>query len=182
VFYARTLMKNGKPEEAEKILREGMWNGLPKGFIDAYIHAMVEALTQQGKEDRVLTILREPVEGDLSNAAYLETLGFTNTSQGSLSDKRNGSIREANKEPTSWLSFYARSVLGESLLKLRRYNEAEPLLVSGTHGLEQNLEEIPMHMRQDAMKESLGWVVRLYEEWEKPDQAAEWKQKLAVLE
>ena len=83
--------------------------------------------------------------------------------------------------PDDWRTFRTRSLLGGSLLKQKRYEEAEPLLLSGYEGLTQH----------EAMLPSWGktWLVgclkaleHLCEATGRADQAAEWKKKLAEFE
>jgi hypothetical protein len=67
--------------------------------------------------------------------------------------------------------------LGASLAGQKRFEEAEPLLVSGREGMVQRKATVPA--------DSLGLVVRagqriveLYESWGKLEKAAEWRQKV----
>jgi WD40 repeat protein/tetratricopeptide (TPR) repeat protein/tRNA A-37 threonylcarbamoyl transferase component Bud32 len=52
------------------------------------------------------------------------------------------SIRE-KRIPDEWRTFNARSTLGGSLFGQNRFDEAEPLLLSGYEGMEQRKEKIP---------------------------------------
>ena len=72
-------------------------------------------------------------------------------------------------------------MLGDSLLGQKKYTEAEPLLVSGYEGMKQRQDKIPANGRV-RLKEALQRLVQLYEETGRPDQAAEWKQKLAEFD
>jgi len=61
------------------------------------------------------------------------------------------------------------------------------LLLSGYIGMEQRKDKIPSgfgagYHRQPRLKKGLELLVQLYEETGRPDQAAEWKQKLAEFE
>jgi len=87
-------------------------------------------------------------------------------------------IREA-KLPDSWLTFNVRSLLGGALLGRKKYADAEPFLRDGYEGMKQREKTIPASARSIRLKESLERIVQLYEAWNKPEQAAEWKQKLA---
>jgi tetratricopeptide (TPR) repeat protein len=76
---------------------------------------------------------------------------------------------------------FAKSLLGASLLGQRRHAEAEPLLVQGYQGLTprtaaRDARSIPLDKRRRI--EALGWLVQLYEEWGKPDEAAKWRAEL----
>jgi hypothetical protein len=89
-------------------------------------------------------------------------------------------IRE-KRQPEIWETFDCRSMLGGNLLAQRRYGEAEPLLVSGYEGIKQREQRIPFH-RRESLGKALARLVQLYEATDRPDQAAQWKQKLAEFD
>ncbi|PWU18270.1 MAG: hypothetical protein C5B50_09580 [Verrucomicrobia bacterium] len=80
--------------------------------------------------------------------------------------------------PDDWRAFNARSMLGGALLGKKKYAEAEPQLLSGYGGMMQHQDQIP-GIGRPRLKETLERLVQLYEATNRPDQAAEWKQKLA---
>jgi len=82
----------------------------------------------------------------------------------------------------SWLRFNAHSLLGASLIGQDRYAEAEQHLIQGYQGMKQREQNIPVQVRQTRLKEALERLVQLYEAWEKPDQAEEWKGRLAEFQ
>jgi len=82
-----------------------------------------------------------------------------------------------NKLPDSWLTFDARSLLGGSLSGQKNYSEAEPLLLAGYQSMNQRQNQMP-DAAKPRLKEALERLVRLYEDWGKPGQAAEWRAKL----
>lgn len=59
-----------------------------------------------------------------------------------------------------------------------RHAEAEPLLLSGYEGMKQRKDQIPV-VGRPRLKEALQRLVQLYGATNRPDQAAEWKKKLA---
>jgi hypothetical protein len=89
-------------------------------------------------------------------------------------------IRE-NKEPDNWPTFNTQSVLGGILTKQKKLADAEPLLLSGFKGLKQQEANLPAAGKV-CLKNTLQRLVQLYEAMDRPDQAAEWKQKLAEFE
>jgi serine/threonine protein kinase/Tfp pilus assembly protein PilF len=89
-------------------------------------------------------------------------------------------IRE-KQVPDDWITFNTRSRLGADLLAQKKYDQAEPLLVSGYEGMKQREAKIPAASKP-RLKESLQRLVQLFEATNKPDQAALWKQKLDELE
>jgi hypothetical protein len=79
------------------------------------------------------------------------------------------------------LTFDTRSQLGGSLLGQGEFAQAEPLIVSGYEGLKARAGKIPATGRP-RLAEAAERVVRLYEAWGKPEQAAAWKARLGLLE
>jgi hypothetical protein len=68
------------------------------------------------------------------------------------------------------------SLLGGALLGRSRHAEAEPLLVAGYEGMNGRGARLPVP-DLPGLLEAAERVVRLYEEWNKPDQARAWKVK-----
>jgi hypothetical protein len=82
------------------------------------------------------------------------------------------------KRPDHWRTFYARTLLGGSFLGQKRYDQAENLLLTGFEGLKLREDRVPPVPKR-CMEESMTQIVKLFEETERPDKAAEWRQKLA---
>jgi tetratricopeptide (TPR) repeat protein len=85
-------------------------------------------------------------------------------------------IRE-REIPDDWHTFNARAMLGGALLGQKKYAEAEPLLLAGYSGMKQREARIPA-VGKTNLKEALQCLMQLYEATDRPEQAAEWKQKL----
>jgi eukaryotic-like serine/threonine-protein kinase len=83
--------------------------------------------------------------------------------------------------PESGERYNCQSMLGESLEGQKRYGEAEPLLISGYSGVMEREAEISLQDRQ-ALSEAGDRIVQLYQDWQKPDKAAEWRAKLKPRE
>ncbi len=88
------------------------------------------------------------------------------------------SLRE-ELAPDDWSRYDAMSLLGEALLGQGRYGEAEPLVVAGYEGLKARASRVPLTDRF-RVPAAADQVVRLYEQWGKPDQATAWKEKLGL--
>jgi eukaryotic-like serine/threonine-protein kinase len=86
------------------------------------------------------------------------------------------SIRE--KVPNHWSQFHSESLLGESLLGQKKFDEAEPFLIKGYEGMKACEAKIPAPLKRH-LTEAGERVVRLYDEWGKPEEAAKWRAKLA---
>jgi hypothetical protein len=60
-----------------------------------------------------------------------------------------------------------------------RFAEAEPLVVQGYERMKARESRMPVPDRS-RLREAAERVVRLYEEWGKPDQATAWKTKVGM--
>jgi len=69
-------------------------------------------------------------------------------------------IRE-KKLSNDWRTSSARSLLGGSLLAQKKYEEAEPFLLSAYEGLKQREEDFPAVSKR--LAETIEWLTRLYE-------------------
>ena len=76
--------------------------------------------------------------------------------------------------PGEWRRFRAESLLGVSLVGQAKYGEAEPLLLEGYEGLLQRRMRMAAENR-DLPERTGKWIIRLYEDWGKPEKAAEWE-------
>ena len=65
------------------------------------------------------------------------------------------------------------SVLNESLASREKYAQAEPLLLD-SHKQMEDKPETP----SDRLEDAIYRTADLYEAWDKPEQAAEWRAKL----
>ncbi len=87
-------------------------------------------------------------------------------------------VREQT-QPGDWTTFYTRSLLGECLLGERKYDEAEALVLAGYEGMKTR-ESTIAKMSRPRLAEAALRVVRLYEAWGKPEEAAQWRKTIAA--
>ena len=80
----------------------------------------------------------------------------------------------------SWLRFNTESQLGASLAGQGKYEEAEPLLVAGYGGLLQRATSIPAGRRSE-LETSGTRLIQLYQDWGRPEKAAEWSKKIQAI-
>ncbi len=79
-------------------------------------------------------------------------------------------------QPETWERFRCEGLLGASVAAQKHYADAEPLLLSGYEGMTRRITSIPASGRS-AIEETRSALVRLYEDWGKPHEAAEWRTK-----
>jgi tetratricopeptide (TPR) repeat protein/tRNA A-37 threonylcarbamoyl transferase component Bud32 len=92
---------------------------------------------------------------------------------------RNALAIRQRKAPDHWRTLEARNLLGSSLLGQRKYAEAEVHLVQGYEGMKAREARIPVPQRS-RLREAGERIIRLYESWNKPDQASAWKARLGL--
>jgi len=80
--------------------------------------------------------------------------------------------------PDAWQHFEAEAFLGACLAGQKRYADAEPILLSGYAGLTKQENTIAASDRH-IVREAGASIVKLYRDWGKPQNAAEWQTKLA---
>ncbi|QDV39520.1 hypothetical protein [Tautonia plasticadhaerens] len=81
--------------------------------------------------------------------------------------------------PDDWTRYDATGLLGGSLLGQGQYGEAEPMVVRGYRGMKERESQITVPDRY-RLRESAMRVIRLYEAWDKPKDATEWKARLGI--
>jgi len=79
-------------------------------------------------------------------------------------------------QPGNWQRFRAESLLGASLAGEKKYTQAEPMLLEGYQGMLARKDSMAVP-DQYHFELARGWLVTLYQDWGKPDKAAEWKKK-----
>jgi tetratricopeptide (TPR) repeat protein len=105
--------------------------------------------------------------------AYLKNSDFTNAEQ----ILRPCLTLRQQKQPDAWTTLYTQSLLGEALACQQKHADAEPLLLAAYEGMKARAKTIPPKDKA-RLTEALERLVRLYDTWGKPEQAAAWRQKL----
>jgi serine/threonine protein kinase/tetratricopeptide (TPR) repeat protein len=87
----------------------------------------------------------------------------------------------AKKQPDDWGTFAIRSLLGEALLRQKKYPAAEPLLKAGYEGLKAREDKIPPKIRKLRLAEALVRLVRPAEAACREEDAAKWRKELEAM-
>src|SRR5262245_39431456 len=85
-------------------------------------------------------------------------------------------IREKTQADV-WTTFSARSLLGDALLGQKKYADAEPLLVKGYQGMKERAAKM-LPKDRVRLTEAAQRLVRLYDAWDRPEEAAKWRKEL----
>jgi len=174
---------------AESMLREA-WEGSLKSLGPEHSdtlsvgHNLAEVYRLEGNFSAADTLLVQILDARrrLSGATGLETAYVMSTLAALRIQQERHAEAEAlardslkvftDKGPTVFRRFRAEALLGAALAAQQKYAEAEPLLLSGCNGMKARAA----HSLEIArLTESHRWLVQLYENWGKPERAAEWR-------
>jgi serine/threonine protein kinase/Tfp pilus assembly protein PilF len=191
---ANVLQAQGKFAEAETLHREALAMqkkllGSEHPDLATYLTDLAAVLQDEGKLAEAETLQRETLAmrkkllgnehpdvavslADLTRTLLLEEKFI----EGETLARECLALGE-KRLPEGWETFDARSLLGATLLRQKKYAEAEPLLLSGYSGMKDREERIPVPQRR-RLKEALQHLVELYEATGKPEEAAKWKREL----
>ena len=164
-------------------------------FLAEHLSNLGGAYLEQGKvaeagalcELAVQAARRKPHGNPLANASTIIQLGAVRLAQEKYSEAEM-LLREVSPFVEKYWAdaayrFYFVSLLGASLSGQRKYADAEPFLLQGYEGLVQRQASMPPYFNAPRrITESLERLVQLYDAWDKPAPAAEWKQKLAAFQ
>jgi serine/threonine protein kinase len=152
---------------------------------------LAKAYQTAGQLDRAVALFEQALQGfrakvgpDHPNTLTVERLLADAYIAGGQYTKAEPLLREClsmrqKVQPDDWSTFNTRSQLGGSLLGQTKFVEAEPLILSGYEGLKAREAKIPAPSKV-RLTEAAERVIRLYEAWDKPDQATAWKAKLGI--
>jgi hypothetical protein len=139
-------------------------------------YAEAEALFTEALKSRIRVLGKEHDETLATAMAFgsvrLERREYTST--GSLLRETLASYEKGH--PDTWQRYACESLLGTSLMEQKKYEEAEPLLLSAYAGVTQRKETIAANSRH-LIEDTRTSLVKLYKIWGKPDKAAEWEAK-----
>jgi hypothetical protein len=79
--------------------------------------------------------------------------------------------------PEGSIRYNWEGLFGASLVAQKKYAEAEPRLLNSYRGRVSPVarDESPDSVVLFTKEEAVQWLVRLYDEWGKPDEAAKWR-------
>jgi len=180
---ARILLR-----EATSLLRGeiGAVDGVRKqaqGLANAGKLAEREAMFREA-----LALLRKVGRGeDVAVARTLSSLGTVLRAEGKYAEAEK-TYRECLRihekvHPNDWDVFQSRFFVGAILMDQKKHKEAEPLMLDGCQGMMERVQEVAdPGGRISLLQQTIPILVQLYDETGRPEQAAEWRKKLADLE
>ena len=174
--------------EAVEIMRplsESMQRGLTKST-----ESVATMLKEQGRfsdavavEQVLIIVIRKLFGTDNDHTAWdLTTFAWMQNAagqyiEGEATAREAVAIRRKILPPNHWLISAAEFTIGESLLKQKKYAEAETLLLAvfanmKIHGPENS--DFMFSFWRDRMKYTAGFLMQIYEATDQPDKVAEW--------
>jgi eukaryotic-like serine/threonine-protein kinase len=153
------------------------WNGIALLHLDQGHYSEAEALFT-----RLLEARRRVLGPDHPDTiGTLDSLGRLRLEQQRYTEAEIP-LREAlgllqKKSLAAWERYDTESMLGASLAGQGNFEGAEGLLLSGYQGLSSRGSTIPAPSRS-SLEHAVQRIVSLYEAWDKPEQAAEWRNRL----
>jgi tetratricopeptide (TPR) repeat protein len=173
---SQTLEISRRTLGPEHALTAGLLADLASAYQRQGKYALAEAYAAQALvENRFIFGSEHPIT--VSSAI---DLSVADQSQGKFAQSellaREALEFDSKSQPDGWQRFLADSLLGASLSGQKKYREAEPLLLKGYQGMLARQQRMAFQDRYylDLARE---WIVQLYQDWGKPEQAAEWREK-----
>jgi tetratricopeptide (TPR) repeat protein len=189
------LAMEGKQAEAEKVSRQaskffGLLFAYTADSSDSDFYNRGNTLFEQGKLPEAETCFRQALalrrkrQGSQDIEVALSSLASTLCRQQKFSEAeplfRECLSRRETNCPNAWYTHYTRLRFGATLMGKRQYEEAEPLIISGYEGMRER--EAGVRDRTKVLTESIQNLIQLFEATSRPEQAAEWKTKLAAVQ
>ena len=192
-----TLCGAGRTSEAASTLREalGIYRRLGASDIPAALSTqriLAEAMMKLGDTDAAVPLARDALAktialyGDhhLQSVLAMCTLGWLLVEQGGL-DEAESLLRKCVgvcarlrfPEEQAWLAGEADGTLGYCLLAMRRFEEAESLLLGSYSMIQAGRGDSYLGTRT-----ALDRIIALYEAWGKPEQATEWRTESGMMQ
>jgi tetratricopeptide (TPR) repeat protein len=193
-YLAAVLSDQGNVPEAEKLFRQVLeirrrvlgaehpdtlltMNNLAFIHLNRNEPAAAEPLLQE-----ILRARRKSLpQGHPDLADALSSLGWALTDTGKAQEAEPLLVEALaiyrKVMPEHWVTADTESLLGRCLTALGRYDEAEPLLRNSYPKIQAGVGVPLIRVRQALVR-----IVALYEAWDKPEQAAEWRLRLNDLD
>ena len=155
--------------------------------------ALARTYERQGRLEQAVAVFIKALETErrVLGPNHPETLGTLvglghtrlerhefNKAESDFREARSGYEKTASK---AWERHYCEALLGVSLAGQKAYAEAETLLTAGYDGMIER-QAAALVAGRAALDDIAAGAVKLYEDWNKPEKAAEWRAKSHVTQ
>jgi eukaryotic-like serine/threonine-protein kinase len=190
---ASDLSNEGKYAQAEALFSQAL--GIARRTLGPehpytlnFDSEFASAYQRQGKYAQAETYAKQALAGrrKILGSEHPDTistesdLALAYVSEGKFAESeplaREGMETDKKVRPDDWQRFRAESLLGAGLAGEKKYAEAEPLLIEGYQGMLARKDSMSVPDQYN-LELARKWLVKLYQDWGKPDQAAEWEKK-----
>src|SRR5262245_14514178 len=154
-------------------------NNLIDLYLDQRQYAKAEPLALEGAN--VMRTLKEDsnaaAQADKKLTRVYEAQGGLNLFNRKKHAESEPVLRLLLDASSPGLKYHTLSLFGEALAGQQKYAEAEPPLLAGYEGLKA-VEKTLLTTQRKRPVQALERVVQLYQDWDKPARAAEWRAEL----
>jgi tetratricopeptide (TPR) repeat protein len=192
------LIRKGDIDGAEAVVREAvgrapMTEGAPRGAGGALARRMMDLGVFLAEQDRFLlhewfcAEIAQVFQGSIPRgkpgiAGFVVIYASALVDQGEYSQaepylRHCLNVRRLAYPDGALHTAHVSSLLGAALIGQSRYNEAEPVLLEACNAVE-NAPRVSPHRVEEAMRR----IIDLYEAWNKPTKASEWRLRLSDRE
>ena len=189
-------LERGKEAEADALGTQGLDTANKALGADHYAtlgieHALSEVKLREGRLDEAERLrtsvydsrLRHGGPENYNTLASANALAAVKVQLGRFAETetllRPVLIAWNKTRPGDWRGLQCQSLMGAALAGERRFDEAEPLLVSSADGLEHRASEVPASDRR-LIAEADQRAADAYAAWGRPDKAAAWAKRAAA--
>jgi tetratricopeptide (TPR) repeat protein len=190
------LYQKGEREWSETLRLERSLSPPDRKNVAAAMNDVARMLSYQGKHQEAVSLLQDllPEQRRLFGESHEEVahvmvrLGWSLSEIGETEDAealigQGLAMCRVTLPDGHWLTAEAEGVLGATLTAQRRYRDAESLLLRSYKALasapgESDDAKGTMPRRTAQI---LRWIIELYDSWEKPEKADDWRRRLAAL-
>jgi hypothetical protein len=142
-----------------------------KAFIGEAVKNLVKLYEATDRKDETkkwaALVPENPKNPTLLSAEEISKQAFENLRKNAFADAEpllRQLLEIGQKQASdSWATFFTQSLLGLSLVKQKKYQEAEPLLLAGLEGMQERAASIPASKRDVAIQQGMGPLADLYE-------------------
>jgi non-specific serine/threonine protein kinase/serine/threonine-protein kinase len=190
----------GQTERATSLYQEGLANArvtlkMTHPSTQGICQNLADCYDESAQPEKAEPLWRELVEAAKGKsgadsppyASRLTSLGLNLINQHRAAEaeeilRQALEIRE-RKDPEAWTTFNTRSILGGALAEQKKYQEAEPLLLSGYEGIKERPAPGPQRLSQaERLQQAVERLVKFYADQEMVEQAEVWRTRLAAQE
>jgi tetratricopeptide (TPR) repeat protein len=187
------LVQNDNPADAEAAYRRSIalldslkdtFNDIPtRRRLLVWCDRQLGRLLERGdRHVEAIPLYQDALKWEPENAAVLGALGRLLLIREEKADEAEPLLRKAlaireQETPDALAVYYLKSLLGDCLIHLTKYEEAEAILLASYEGMKQREAQMK-DLDRVYLIQSISNLVQVYEHRGLPEKAADWQRKL----